>query len=102
MKIRLRRSDMGMTHQGLNRLQVISFIEKGGGERVPDYVGVDSLTEQSLFRQGFDETINGLCSKWLFLIGAMFTQGIEDRIIRIGSVSIGLQILLYGDKSLGL
>jgi hypothetical protein len=30
----------------LNRFEIISFIEEGGGEGVPDHMGMDSYVDQ--------------------------------------------------------
>ena len=67
---------------------------------MPDHMRVDSLINQRLFGQGFDEAIDRLPGQGLFLIRAMFAQSIEYLVIGIDSVSIGLQIILYGDKVL--
>ena len=56
--------------------------------------------DHRLFGQGFDEAIDRLPGQGLFLIRAMFAQSIEYWVIGIHSVSIGLQIILYGDKVL--
>ena len=64
----------------MNRFEVIPFIEKGGGEGVPDNMGVDSFPNQSLFRQRFDEAIDRPSGQGLLFVGAMLTKGVENRV----------------------
>ena len=78
--------------------EVISLIQQGSGKGMPNHVRMNPFLDQSLFRQRFDEAINSLWGKWFFFIGAMFSQGVEYRMVRVTPIPICFQIILDGDK----
>ena len=102
VEIRLRSADMGMAHQSLNGSKVVPIIQEGSRKGVPHYVRMNPLLDQSLFGQGFDKAIDCLWCKGSLLIGSMLPQGVEYGMIRAGSITTGLQIILDGEKSLDL
>ena len=58
VEIGLRGRDMGMPHQRLNRLEIVSLIEEGCGKSMPQHVRVDPLLDQRSFYHGSDKAVN--------------------------------------------
>jgi hypothetical protein len=58
VEIRLCGADMGMTHQRLDRPQIISFIQQGCGKGMLHHVRMDPLLDQRPFYHGSDEAVN--------------------------------------------
>ena len=98
MEIRFRGPNVGMSHQGLNRSEVIPIIQKGSGEGMPDHMRMNPLFDQRLCCDGFDEAINGLRSEPPFLIWAMLSQGVEDGMIRVHPIPGAFEIIPDGNQ----
>ena len=75
-----------------------TYIKKGRGKGVPDDMRMNPLLNQSLFCSRLDEAVNGLRSEPPFLIRAMLSQSVEDRMIRGRPVPGSLQIVFNGKQ----
>ncbi len=100
MKIRFRRSDMGMAHEALDRLKIISLIEEGSGKSMPHDMRVYPLLDHGLFYHGSDETVNRFSCQPSFRVGSMLSKGLKEGMIRIGSIPGSFQVVLGGDEGL--
>jgi hypothetical protein len=58
VKIRLRGSDMGMTHERLNGLEIIPLIQERRCERVSHYVRMDPFLDHGPFYHRSDKAVN--------------------------------------------
>jgi len=47
-----------MSHQRLDGLEIVPFIQKDCGKRMPQHMGVNPLLDQGPFYNGFDEAVN--------------------------------------------
>ena len=91
-----------MTHQRLNRSEVVPFIEEGRGKSMPHYVWMDPLLDQCPFYHGLDEAVNSLWGQLPLLIWSMFPQCMEKGMIRISAVFSSLLVISYGEESPGM
>jgi hypothetical protein len=69
---------------------------------MPHYRGMDPLLNQSLFCHRFDAAVNGLVCEFLFFVRAMLPKGVEDRMIRVRPIPGSLQVVVNGEKDIGL
>jgi len=102
VKVPLGSPDMGMTHERLDRLQIIPIVQEGRCKRMPHHVGMNPLLDQGLFYHGSDEAVNSFVGQAPFLVGTMFAQRLEEGMVWICPVPARLQVILDGDEGPGV
>jgi hypothetical protein len=75
--------DMGRAHQSLNSSKVIPVVKKGSSEGVTDNMRMNPFPNQSLFRQGFYETINSPGGKPPLLTKIRFDRLCQEKFLSI-------------------
>jgi hypothetical protein len=57
---------MGMAHETLDPLQIVSLIEQGRGKGMPHHMGMNPLLDQGPFYHGSDEAVNRFVGQAFF------------------------------------